>query len=211
MIAAPQAASLKVTGRYPRSPRARPTLGRLAQPDGQGNARRKLSDSAKPYCLSATSGWSAMKPSRDAHDLFPTVRPSRTPAHDMPLAKALAMTSAVKDIPGSASFQSATSRSAPSLPHQVPNEHAENTGTRKRRHPEEPPALDPLENTIRRLRPVATRPSQGLRASMVTEPTRRSAWLASVTMRTELPEMLTSPSQRSPRITVRTRVRSRRK
>ena len=29
------------------------------------------------------------------------------------------------------------SRSAPSLPHQVPNEHAENTGTRKRRHLEE--------------------------------------------------------------------------
>src|SRR5689334_8552881 len=27
------------------------------------------------------------------------------------------------------------SRPAPSLPHQVPNEHAENTGTRKRRHP----------------------------------------------------------------------------
>ena len=33
------------------------------------------------------------------------------------------------------------SRPAPSLPHQVPNEHAENTGTRKRRHPEKPPAL----------------------------------------------------------------------
>jgi hypothetical protein len=31
----------------------------------------------------------------------------------------------------------------------VPNEHAENAGTRKRRHPEEPPALDPLENDIR--------------------------------------------------------------
>jgi transposase len=28
------------------------------------------------------------------------------------------------------------SRAAPSLPHQVPNEHAENAGTRKRRHPE---------------------------------------------------------------------------
>ena len=34
----------------------------------------------------------------------------------------------------------------------VPNEHAENTGTRKRRYPEEPPALDPLENTICALR-----------------------------------------------------------
>ena len=43
-----------------------------------------------------------------------------------------------------------TSRAAPSLPHQVPNEHAESAGTRKRRHPEEPPALDPLENAIRR-------------------------------------------------------------
>jgi hypothetical protein len=30
----------------------------------------------------------------------------------------------------------------------VPNEHVENAGTRKRRHPEEPPALDPLENKI---------------------------------------------------------------
>ena len=40
------------------------------------------------------------------------------------------------------------SRPAPSLPHQVPNEHAENTGTRKRRYPEEPPALDSLENDI---------------------------------------------------------------
>src|SRR5271166_5493678 len=48
------------------------------------------------------------------------------------------------------------SRSAPSLPHQVPNEHAENTGTRKRRHPEAASALDPLENTIRRLRPLIT-------------------------------------------------------
>ena len=35
----------------------------------------------------------------------------------------------------------------------VPNEHVENTGTRKRRYPEEPPpALDLLENAIRRLR-----------------------------------------------------------
>jgi hypothetical protein len=40
------------------------------------------------------------------------------------------------------------SRPAPSLPHQAPNEHAENAGTRKRRNPEEAPALDPLENTI---------------------------------------------------------------
>src|SRR5271167_1122194 len=49
--------------------------------------------------------------------------------------------------PGRLRFQ--PSRPAPSLPHQVPNEHAENTGTRKRRHPEEAPTLDPLENTIR--------------------------------------------------------------
>jgi hypothetical protein len=49
------------------------------------------------------------------------------------------------------------SRPAPSLPHQVPNEHVENTGTRKRRHPEEAPALDPLENnTIRKERSFAT-------------------------------------------------------
>ena len=34
------------------------------------------------------------------------------------------------------------SRPAPSLPHQVPNEHAENTGTRKRRYPEEPPPFE---------------------------------------------------------------------
>ena len=39
-----------------------------------------------------------------------------------------------------------------SLPHQVPNEHVENAGTRKRRHPEEPLALDPLENGIRKER-----------------------------------------------------------
>jgi hypothetical protein len=38
---------------------------------------------------------------------------------------------------------------APSSPHQVRNEHAKNAGTRKRRHPEEPPGLDPLENDIR--------------------------------------------------------------
>src|SRR5260370_40065260 len=37
------------------------------------------------------------------------------------------------------------SRPAPSLPHQVPNEHAENAGARKRRHPEEPPALDDVD------------------------------------------------------------------
>jgi hypothetical protein len=35
----------------------------------------------------------------------------------------------------------------------VPNEHAENTGTRKRRNPKEAPALDSLENEIRRFRP----------------------------------------------------------
>ena len=33
------------------------------------------------------------------------------------------------------------SRPAPNLPHQVPNEHAENAGTRKRRHTEELPPL----------------------------------------------------------------------
>jgi hypothetical protein len=49
------------------------------------------------------------------------------------------------------------SRPAPSLPHQVPNEHAENAGTRKRRHSEEASALDPLENTIRRLQPSPSR------------------------------------------------------
>src|SRR5580658_2465563 len=49
------------------------------------------------------------------------------------------------------------SHTAPSLPHQVPNEHAENTGTRKRRHSEEPPALDLLENEIRRLQPTDVR------------------------------------------------------
>jgi hypothetical protein len=47
------------------------------------------------------------------------------------------------------------SRPAPSLPHQVPNEHAENAGTRKRRHPREAPALDPLENGIRKQRSFA--------------------------------------------------------
>lgn len=40
------------------------------------------------------------------------------------------------------------SRAAPSLPHQVPNEHAENAGTRKRRHPKSLSPLDPLENNI---------------------------------------------------------------
>ena len=44
------------------------------------------------------------------------------------------------------------SRPAPSLPHQVPNEHAENAGTRKRRHPEEASALDSLENAGTRKR-----------------------------------------------------------
>ena len=37
---------------------------------------------------------------------------------------------------------------AASLPHQAPTERAENTGTRKRRYPDEAPALDSLENTI---------------------------------------------------------------
>ena len=53
----------------------------------------------------------------------------------------------MRSIAGRLRFQ--PSRPAPSLPHQVPNEHAENAGTRKRRHPEEGPALDPLENAIR--------------------------------------------------------------
>ena len=45
------------------------------------------------------------------------------------------------------------SRAAPSLPHQVPNEHAENAGTRKAsRHPKSLSSLDPLENDIRRHR-----------------------------------------------------------
>ena len=49
------------------------------------------------------------------------------------------------------------SRPAPSLPHQVPNEHAENTGTRKRRPPGRASALDPVENSIRRLQPSGER------------------------------------------------------
>jgi hypothetical protein len=49
------------------------------------------------------------------------------------------------------------SRSAPNLPHQVPNEHAENAGTRKRRHSEELSALDPLEAKICRLQPSGER------------------------------------------------------
>jgi hypothetical protein len=36
------------------------------------------------------------------------------------------------------------SRPAPSLSHQVPNEHAESAGTRKRRNPEEASALEPI-------------------------------------------------------------------
>ncbi len=60
----------------------------------------------------------------------------------------------MRSIAGRLRFQ--PSRPAPSLPHQVPNEHAENAGTRKRRHPEEGPALDPLENAIRRIRDVAS-------------------------------------------------------
>jgi hypothetical protein len=38
----------------------------------------------------------------------------------------------------------------PSLPHQAPTERAENAGIPRRRKPEEPSALDPLENAIRR-------------------------------------------------------------
>jgi hypothetical protein len=50
------------------------------------------------------------------------------------------------------------SRPAASLAHQAPNEHAENQGTQKRRHPEEPSsALDPLESSIRRVRPFLAR------------------------------------------------------
>src|SRR5271165_3087782 len=46
---------------------------------------------------------------------------------------------------------------------------------------------------------LPSRPPQGLRASIVTGETPWPPRLASVTMRTELPEMLTSPCQRSPR------------
>ena len=61
------------------------------------------------------------------------------------------------------------SRFAPSLPHQVPKEHAENTGTRKRRHPKRPPALDPLENSVRKWRSsVARQTGQPLRAARLT-------------------------------------------
>ena len=49
------------------------------------------------------------------------------------------------------------SRPAPSLPHQAPAERAENTGIPRRRKPEEAPALDPLENSIRRLQPAGMR------------------------------------------------------
>ena len=45
------------------------------------------------------------------------------------------------------------SRPAPSLPHQAPNERAENTGTRKRRSPGRASALTHLENNIRHKRP----------------------------------------------------------
>ena len=52
------------------------------------------------------------------------------------------------------------SRPAPSLPHQAPNERAENTGILRRRHPEEAPALDPLENAGI---PSASTPRRGSR------------------------------------------------
>ena len=45
------------------------------------------------------------------------------------------------------------SRPAPSLPHQAPNERAENAGIPRASTPRESPALDPLENSIRRKRP----------------------------------------------------------
>jgi hypothetical protein len=41
-------------------------------------------------------------------------------------------------------FRGWTSRPAPSLPHQAPNERRENTGISRRRHLEEPPALDSI-------------------------------------------------------------------
>ena len=52
---------------------------------------------------------------------------------------------------------------APSLPHQAPNERGENTGIPTRRHPGRAPTLDPLENGIRRLRPVPVRKERSLR------------------------------------------------
>src|ERR1700735_1080255 len=44
----------------------------------------------------------------------------------------------------------------------APNEHVENASARKRRPPEEPPALDPLENIARRLRPPANGGGRGI-------------------------------------------------
>src|ERR1700722_6875249 len=44
------------------------------------------------------------------------------------------------------------SRSAPSLPHQAPNERAENTGIPKASKPRKSNHLDPLENNIRKER-----------------------------------------------------------
>jgi hypothetical protein len=55
----------------------------------------------------------------------------------------------------------------------VPNEHVENTGTRKRRHREEASALDSLENTIGRGRTIAERTaivSKGRRARLRESP-----------------------------------------
>ena len=48
----------------------------------------------------------------------------------------------------------------------MPNEHAENAGTRKRRNPEEASALDPVENSIRRLQPSGERKKQPLREAL---------------------------------------------
>src|SRR5271166_4973503 len=49
------------------------------------------------------------------------------------------------------------SRPAPSLPHQVPNEHAENAGIPRASTAKKSLALDPLENSIGRGRTVAKR------------------------------------------------------
>jgi hypothetical protein len=50
----------------------------------------------------------------------------------------------------------------PSLPHQAPTERAENAGIPRRRKPEEPSALDPLENDIRKHRSFAEGSTQAL-------------------------------------------------
>src|ERR1700689_2354894 len=63
----------------------------------------------------------------------------------------------MRSIAGRLRFQ--PSRPAPSSPHQVPNEHAENAGTRKRRNPEGASALDPLENAANQwLTAISTKP-----------------------------------------------------